>query len=470
MDFCYAMNILHKAGNVWEGIKSMMNYGSVSAAGLSTQMPNLTAAWGQYADANLINLYHTVGEIYIPVHLIAAGVASGVVTLRSTVDDSVIENNKYVNALLSQPNPLQNWAEMIYQREVFELITGKSFVYANVPDPFPLNYRNIATLINLPSDQVQICTDMSVKLLSATALTDLIKEYTVPNGSAGITKIPTEKVLYTKEPSLKSVDLNIIGCSRLMSVGMNVDNLVKVYEARNVIYANRGALVIISSAKTDASGGVPLTKGEKEALATDFDSYGVTKGKKPFVLTNAPISATNIGASIKDMEPFRETLADAEVIFGLYGVPGELMPRSDGATFENQKEAEKRLYNKVIIPRAKTAYKSLTNFLKLNEINAYLHVSFDHIPVLQENLKEKSEVDWKNNETYRVAFLHGRVTLNDWRVAFKQQPVTGNKLYDKLVFEMDETEITQVEKVVSLSHKGGNSAAGNNQTDVTNTP
>ncbi len=449
----------------------MVNYGRISLMGGGyNRLPGFSPCWNEYTSAKLIALYHSVAEVYIPIHLIAGGVAQGVYTLRKKEDKSVIEENKYMKALFSRPNPLQNWAQFIYQKEVFELLTGESFVYANVPDVYKSgNYRNISTLINLPSDEVQIITDFNVKILSATTLTDIIKEYTVTNGNNGPVKIATDRVMYNKEASLKAVDMNIRGCSRLMSSKKNIDNLNAVMSARNVIFENRGALVIISSAKSDATGGTPLRDKEKKALAEDFDTYGVVKGKKPFVITNVPITATNIGATIKDMEPFRETLANAEVLFGLYDVPTELMPRSEGATFENQAAAEKRLYNNVIIPRAKSLCQSLTNFLKLEEVGMYIDVSFDHIPVLQENLKEKSEVDWKNNETYRVAFLHGRVTLNDWRAAFKMQPVTKNKLYDKLVYDMDENEIAQVEKIVKLSAKGGGN--NNNQNNPNeNTP
>jgi hypothetical protein len=439
-----------KVGSFIAGKKGLINQTSISTIGVS----NLEAVWGQFAKGNLTTLFHSIGEIFIPIHLIAAGVASGVYTIRKVSDKSLVENNAYMNKLFATPNPLQNWAQLIYQNQCYELVTGESFMYANAPDVLAFNYRNISTLVNMPSEDVQIQQQPILKLLSATVIEDLIKSYILPNASQGMTEIAPQKVMFNKCTSLKGVDMNIQGRSPALSAEKAISNLVAVYEARNVIYVNRGALVIISSAKSDADGNKAFTAPEKKEVSDEFNKYGLTKGKKPFLVTNQAISATSISATIKDMEPFRETIADAEVIFGVYDVPTELMPRSEGNTYENQKQAEKRLYTKVIIPRAKSLAQSLTTFLKLNEAGLYIDVDFSHVPALQQDLKEKADVDWRNNETYRVKFSHGVCTLNDWRVAFKQLPVTGNKIYDKLVFEMDNTELKLVETILKMSRGG----------------
>lgn len=458
-----------KLGALIAGKKSFINNDDVDRLPgqnmYSVQIPDLAAVWGQYTDSNLSVLYHEVAEIFCPVHLIATAVANGNYQLKKKSDDSVVNDNSYMNFFLSTPNPLQNWQELVYQKTAYELVCGKSYLYANNPDTLKLNYRNISTLINLAADNVQIQTEPMIKILSATTIEDLILSFIVPDGTSGLVHIAPAKVMYTKHASLYAYDLNIRGRSPLLSAQKAITNLIKVYEARNVIYSHRGALVILSSAQTDKGGNIPMTPEEKMDVQKDFKKYGISKDKTPFLITDQALNVTPIGMSIKELEPFTETKADAEAIFAVYNVPRELMPSDEGATFENQNHAEKRLYESVAIPYAKSMVQSLTNFLKLNEAGLYLDVDFSHIKVLQENLKEKSGVDWRNNETYRVQFSYGLVTLNDWRIAFNMKPVTGKPIYDKLLFEMTPEQLTEVENIIKISGAtktsgGGTSASG----------
>jgi HK97 family phage portal protein len=417
----------------------------------SVQVPDLSAIWGQYTDSNLTVLFHEVPEIYTPVHIIASLISSGVFTVKKMKDDSPVDNNKYMNRLLSSPNPLQNWQELIYQAMAYQMVTGKNYLYANVPDTLTINYRNISTLINLPADNVQLRTDPMIKILSATAIEDLILDYLTPDGAQGIINIPPSKVMYTKYTSLYAYDLNIRGRSPLLSAQKAITNLIAVYEARNVIYTKRGALGFLVSKKGDASGMIPLSPKEKKELQDDYNkTYGLTSSKSPVAITSLPVDYIQVAATIADLQPFEETEYDASAIFAVYGVPRELMPRKEGATFENYNHALKSLYENAVIPRAKSLVRSISAFLKLEEVDLYLDVDFGHVKVLQENLKEKSAVDWRNNETSRVRFQYGIITLNDWRTTCGLEPAQ-NGLYNKLIYDMTPDELTKVETILKLS-------------------
>ncbi len=439
----------------------------------NTQMPDLAAVWGQYTDSNLAVLYHELPEIYIPVHIVASRLAGGVYQVKKKGTDEVVDDNKYMNKLLSTPNPLQNWSELVYQLCAYEMVCGKSFLYGNVSDVFNLNYRTVATLVNLQADIVYIQTDPFIKYLSATTIQELIKAFIVPEGMNGLVSITPDKVMYTKYQSLYAYDMNIRGRSPLLSAQKAVSNLCAVYEARNVIYTKRGALGFLVSRKSDASGMQALTKSEKEEAMKEYNkSYGLTghgkdRMKSPVGMLTVPVDYIKVGASIQDMQPFEETAADTAAIFAIYGIPRDLMPGAKGSTFENQNHADKTVYDNVVIPRAKSLCNSLTSWLGLDEVGLYLDVSFAHVHVLQENLKEKASVDWRNNETSRVRFTNGIITLNDWRKTCGLDAVV-NGFYDKLLYEMSQEELAQVEKILSIAQAkspggGTNPGEGSNE-------
>lgn len=425
-------------------------------------LQDLSFLWGQHSDSNLINLYHTIEEIYTPVNLIAKAVADGIPVVKRIEDDSVVYDNKYLNPLFNKPNALQNWRQLIEQAIAFELVTGKNMLYANSNDYASLSYRTIYTLQNLLVDQVTIDTGTSVKLLSATELSDIIKHFIITDGAGAQVKIPPEKVLYSKCTSLKAVDLNVMGRSPLEAANKAVEVLAAIYVALGAIYTKGGPRGMIVPRTNGSSSDIALNPPDKMKVIKDLNErYGFTKGKFPFGITDQQVGWEKMGADIQELQPAEMYQLCCAAIFNLYGIPRELMPNAQGATYENQNQARKSVYEQIAIPRAKSLYDSISAWLKLEDVGLYLDVDYSHISLLQANLKEKSEVDWKNNETYRIRFTNGIATLNDWRIATGAEPVTGNGMYDKLVYDMDDTELAKVEAIMRMS-KGGAVAASNN--------
>lgn len=416
----------------------------------------MQAVWGVYSKASLIALYHTTAEIYAPVHEIASRVSGAKFIVKKQSNDEVVYENKELNRLLSSPNPLQNFGELVYEMIAYYLVTGENYLFVNVPDTLTFNYKNVATMLNLPPDIVTAQEYANFKILTATEMSDLVKSYDLSYGSQ-TAQIPPYKVLFTKAVSLYSNDKKIIGRSPLLSAQKNVANLAAVMAARNVIYVKGGILGMFVSKASDQGGSVALTPDEKEQVIKDMNSkYGTGEGQSPYMITNQPIDFVKIGMSIKDLEPFTETRADAAAIYAVYNVPHEFMPGNEqGATYENRKQAEIFLYRNVVIPMTEKLVQSLTTFLKLAEYGLYLDCSFDHVEALQEDKKQKSEVDWKNNETCRVRFMHGIITLNDWRVisALEKMP---DALYDTLLPNMKPEQIQQIETMLNIQKQNSN--------------
>lgn len=373
----------------------------------------LQALSGDVTDHNLIELFHCVPEIFAPVHAVAFRVASGVFQVKKYSDDSVIYENKQLNKLLSTPNPLQNFQQLIYEAVVYELVTGKNFLFHNVPDTLAFDYKNIQALWNLWANKITVNVNLEnnqLKLLSATELKDLVKHYKLEGRDK---PIEPERILFTHEMTLEAKDNKLNGKSPLASAKKAIANLIAVYEARNVIYTKRGALGFIVSRKSDASGQTALSPKEKKAILDELqEKYGLKKAKSLVGVSDAPVDFVRIAMSIAELQPFEETQADALAIASVLGVDKDLLPLPDGTTFENKKYAERSLYQNVCIPRAKSWAQTLTNFWQLEKYGLYLDVSFDHIEVLQENKKEKSEVTKNNVESFTKLYEKGLITKN----------------------------------------------------------
>ncbi len=391
-----------------------------------------------YSDSNLVTLFYSIAEIFAPIDAIAKRVALAKFEVRDLITNALVTTNKELNQLLSQPNPLQNWSQFIYESTCWEYLNGRNFIYGNIPDTLSFDYKNISTLTNLWSYMVTPLHDPSIKFLSATKIDDIIKGYRL----AGYPDIPTEKVLFNQFMSLDAADRKILfSKSPLHSAQKAIANLIAVYEARGSIYLNRGALGVLVSKATDAGGAVPITPEQKENVRKDYNNdYGITKGKSPLAITDMPMEWVRIGMSIAELLPFEETQASAAAIYGALNVPQDLMPTPKGATYENQRMAERALYQNIATPFAQSRAAALTNFLRLNEVGLYISASHDHIEVLQDNRKEKAETDKVQTETLLIQFRCGAITMNEWIGKIGGQPV-ANALYDKRTLEMSKDEL-----------------------------
>jgi HK97 family phage portal protein len=402
---------------------------------------------GNVASRNFLELFDCVPEIFAPIHAIASRIANADFQLRKYRNDQVVYDNEDWNRLYNTPNPLQHFRELIYEAVVYELVTGNEYMYFNTPSTLNRDYKNVAAIWNLPADQIEPVTNSSLKLFTATTVEDLVQKYKLDKDNF----FEPKDVLHIKSVNLKWKDRKIKGRSPLLSADKAIANLIAVYEARNVIYTKKGALGAIVSRKSDDSGLIPLGKGEKDRLRDEFQStYGITGNRSPYAITDQPVDFIKFGANITDLQPFEETYLDAKMIYSVLGVPEDMMPNQAGATFQNQIQAERRLYNGVVIPHANMLMQSITNKLGLNEAKLYLYASFEHIEALQENKKDKAQTDEIIGKVFMQRFDSGVATLNDWAVAIGNDK-HADPICDKRVFEMNDEEIARVKATFRMT-------------------
>lgn len=413
---------------------------------------------GAYAEANMLKLFMTIPEVFAPVDRIADGVASGKFQLcrikRGKRTDEIVEDNKQWNKLIEKPNWQETFYDLVYTAVVYELVCGNRYFYPYTAGTLRPRFDNISALWLLPPQFVEIIErTQRTSIFKTTGPADLI-EYYQYNDEVEQVRLKPEQI--THEAYLRTGEEDCYRDNRLKGVGplqaadKPISNLVAVYAARNVIYVKRGALGFIVTEQGDADGKQALTKLEKEELLKDFhDTYGLEADKSLVGLTRFPMSFVRTAMSISELEPFKECEADMLAIMHILRVPREAMASDGGAKYENQQKAIANFYRDVIIPKGESLAQVLTKVMKLEDEGLYIRASYDHVEVLQEDKKLKAEVDWKNNETYRVQFLHGQITLNEWREKFEYETVSY-AIYNKTILQMDEDELARITAILKI--------------------
>jgi phage portal protein BeeE len=370
---------------------------------------------GYYSQANFLELFHCLPEIFAPIHEIASRVADAKWELRKVVTDDVDYKDESFNRLFSKPNPFNNIQQLVYMSVAYYLLTGRQFWSINRPTVLENKYQNILSWFSLPAPHVYV-KQKQTDIYTCTKIDDVIEGYQLKdnvNGNKGRTFEPGQVIPFVNFSLQQLYDFNKNN-SPLLGAEKAIKNLIPVYEARGTIYIKRGAMGFIVSRKSDDSGSVALSAGETDQLLKDYNkTYGVSNDKSNVGITGQPIDFVSIGMSIKDLMPFDETLSDAIAIYATLRVPRHLVPSKDQGTFSNVEVSMKAFYDDVIIPLATMFAESWTNGMGFDLQRKYIYPSYEHIDILQENKKLKAEVDKLNADTAILLYKEGMITKNE---------------------------------------------------------
>lgn len=417
---------------------------------------------------NFIEMFKTIPEVFWPIDYIAKRISEAHFDLKRVKDDSLVWCNRLnLDKILTAPNPVMSWRELVYQYFVYKLATGNTFLRAAMPDSLTedaLKCQYCSNYWVLPANKVSVIPreyGYGVPLFGIATKEELIKGYKLNMDPYANLVIPHYQIWHDRDgiPEFTQRTMFLKSNSRLLSVKKPIANLIAVYEARNVIYVKRGGLGFIVARKSDETGTVALEPKEKEALLKDLNgNYGLGANKSPYGVTDVPIDFLRTNLSIQELMPFDETLEDAIKIAGAYNIPSVLVPRKDQSTFSNQESAEQSVYYATIIPMAKSFCENLTLFLGLDKKGYYLDCNFDDVACLQVGQKDKEAVKTSAFDRGLKAFNAGLATLDDIRAIMHQDAKADEiPLFGKLKFEMTPEELEIVNKIIITNTSKGES-------------
>lgn len=335
----------------------------------------------------------TVAEIYIPIDAIADRCSSVKYEIVVKATGELYEPTGNLKRLLNNPNPFDRFSDIVYQSIFSELADGNSYVYSKIPDSLKNpTIDNISNIWVLRPNQTQpiVKKEISNPFLMK-AISEMIDSYK--------TYFMYEHNLDTRyifHKTVLGIESNGKGRSPLTACQKNINNILAVYQARYNVYAKNGTAGILSKAPS-GGGGASLQEAidpiTRDTMMKDLQDRQGLIGDKNFIgISSVPVVFTKTLGTIKELEPFEETLEDAIKIAGIFGVNKELIPKKDNTTFSNQMTAEKGFWQNVVKSMCNDKAIDLNKIFYLPEELTF-KPNFNGIEALQEDKKSGYEAD-----------------------------------------------------------------------------
>ncbi len=160
------------------------------------------------ADRNYMTLFHTVPEVFFPIDFIARRIAGAHFEIKSYKDDSILYCSGHspkanrMNAILTAPNCLQRWREVVYMHITYKLATGNAFMRAAMSDTFA-NQPKWKYCNNFWSIPPQMMTVVPISpktpMWGIAKLDEIVGHYDMQPPGQSVIKIPTYQVWHDRD-------------------------------------------------------------------------------------------------------------------------------------------------------------------------------------------------------------------------------------------------------------------------------
>ena len=374
--------------------------------------------------------------LYSCIDILASAAANGKKYL-TDLDGNTIEwsdNRAVVKAIrklfVDNPNPLQSIKEFNYERYYMFYTFGNNYIYLNNPfQTAKTDILNVVTMYNLPSEWVTV--RQTGKLYDQIDLSGIIEKYSLTNYNPAREYTP-DKIIHFNDINISNVGNSIIGTSRLQVLKYPITNTQLCFEAMNVILKSRGMQGIIKANNKDATGTqIPLDQKAKAEIDKTFKKeYGILDDQKQFLISYSDIDFIKTIMNSQELGIYEEFSNNAMIISNGLKVPPELYKTyTTGATFENQQQAVRRLYQDTVIPQVENDDQYFTSKLNLADYGVILKTDFSHVAALAENEKEKATSLALNVASAEKMYNNNIITWNQYLEMNGMDQVVGGDVY-----------------------------------------
>lgn len=344
------------------------------------------------------------------------------------VDDKGNEfPNEPILKLLAKPNWFQAGKEFVKQSTIFHEVYGNEYLYGF----FPIGYKfeDSKSLFTLPPNLVNVQYKEKISFfLFPTAPAGI--EYSLKREGKEDLPLPTDQIIHLNDNrvTIKSAtDKHLLkGESKLKALAAAVNNIKMAYQSRGVILRDRGANGAWVTRGNDTVGPIPLNKDEKEEFQNALKGYGTLEGQHQDIITNTDLAWVQRGVNNpQNLGLYQETEESFNKILDAYGTPSEIFVRQKGATFENQRIAERGMYVRTIIPEANEWAMAL-NSEYYPDGKKKLIVDFSHLEIFQDDLKKRADALSSLVTALSKMFQDGAITVDEYKAELKKYGINSN--------------------------------------------
>lgn len=326
-----------------------------------------------------------------------------------------------------RPNPLQSAREFRFQGVFYNKTFGNRYVNVLMPLGFDseIDLLNIDALWNLPSQFMEVRT--TGKIYNQNSIEGIISEYARTNVSPA-EKYEPKHIIHFNEVNISSEQATVMGISKIEVLRNPLTNIQAAFEAMNSILTSRGMQGIISVDSKDGQGTiVPLDPNTKKEVDDKFkNDYGLLNGQNPFLISPIPLNYIKTAMNSSEMGIYKEFSNNAIIVNNELGVPPELgKTYVEGATYENQVQSVRRLYQDTVIPMITDEDKYMSWRLNTYKYGFEIQSTWDHIPALQSAFKEKAAAINLKGRTAKDAWSENIITRNQYLEMIEQPIVEG---------------------------------------------
>ncbi len=335
-----------------------------------------------------------------------------------------------IKKLFNKPNPIQTREEFNSQ----QLFYCKTFGYFPVLciSPFGMDKSWTKYMFNINPVYANpvINENYDIYAEKDSVNSNPILEWTITIHGKKYT-IPASDIILIKDGYMEKVDGKGLPLSKVAGLDYSVSNICAAMEADNVLLKKKGPLGVFShDSKPDLAGMVPMTTQGQDDLQDQLRRYGLTLGQLQYVVSKYPVKWNAMSFNLRDLMTKETVKQGTDIICDRFGFPAELMSGKD-AKYENRKESEKFWYQTVIIPFSLRRTAIYNDFFNLEETPYTLFMSFEHLPILQEDVTKASQAREAYSNSIQIDWEGGRISYNESRILQKLEPRQG---YDDVYY------------------------------------
>ena len=295
-------------------------------------------------------------------------------------DDAISTQAKDLNRIFERANFYMSFSEWYVQKEIIKMLFGYCITYLVRATPA----SPIAAMFNLLPSQVSF--SWKGKMLHQRSLSECV---TVKIQGVNTTINPDKDIIIWNDRAVGlDTGNSILSLPRISSVLRDADLSRYISEAEHTLVTKRGAIGIMSMDPEGASQGI--FDAEKEVLQDSLKEHGLSAKQSQIFFTNLPLRWHPVTWNAKDLMLREIDEAVAKRVCGVFDVPYYLLPMSGQSTYDNVKQSEVQLYERVSLPTSRGDAATFARAFGLPE-NEFVYFDYSHVHVLAENMKEKSE-------------------------------------------------------------------------------